>query len=285
MIREGPIRTEYSGSIDSRATVDFLIALLSDKDLDARRRSVVALGASGDRRAVEPLMFALSRELSLGAESFIVVMDMIEALERLPESRVLDLLLKIESQLIDYGSPSCRGDMPVGTVIYHSKGEKRIDRVVPRELHYKVFEGLRQISNTLGDRTELVADRFHAYQLKVMEEEASRLMPMMSEALADSTPNTLPTDEGMANGQTDSGFATHTQEPDDEGAVVGNYFDHELIKREMEAQILDYINKNEDMLTIIQKGQRIKAHIRQARATGGKMAPEMPERSARAYAR
>jgi hypothetical protein len=53
----------------------------------------------------------------------------------------------------------------------------------------------------------------------------------------------------------------------------------------MEAQILDYINKNEDMLTIIQKGQRIKAHIRQARATGGKMAPEMPERSARAYVR
>ncbi len=73
--------------------------------------------------------------------------------------------------------------------------------------------------------------------------------------------------------------------PDDEEAVAGDYFDHELIKREMEAQIIDYISKNEDMLTIIQHGQRLKAHIRQARGTKGTAAPEIQGQSARAFVR
>lgn len=274
MIREGPFNTESAGGIDSRTTVDFFVALLSDKDLDIRRRSVVALGASGDRKAVEPLMFALSRELSLGAESFAIVMDIVEALERLPDSRAIDLLLKVESLLIDYGSTMCRADMPVGSVVYHSKGDRHIDRVVPRELHYKVFEGLRRISTALGDRTELVADRFHAYQLEAMEEEVNRLMPMISDALADSAPDILP-----------AGDVVPVSATDDEEAVSGNYFDHELVKQEMEAQVLDYISRNEDMLTIIQNGQRIKAHIRQARETKVKMATDIPVRLARAFVR
>ncbi len=174
MIREGPVRIESASSIDCPATVDFYIALLSDKDMEVRRRSVAALGKSGDRRVVEPLMFALSRELSLGAESLAIVPDVVEALERLPDGRALDLLFKIESQLIDYNSPGCRAGLPVGAVIYHSKGERHIDRIVPREIHYKVFEGMRRISNSLGDRTGLVSDRFHAYQLKVMEEEVNQ---------------------------------------------------------------------------------------------------------------
>lgn len=285
MIREQSVGTGPAGGIDSRATVDFYIALLSDKDVNVRRRSVAALGAKGDIRAVEPLMFALSRELSLGAESFTVFIDVVNALERLPDRRVLDLLLKIEMQLIDYGSPGCRTDLPLGAVVYHSKGNRRIDRIVPREVHYKVFEGLRMISNALGDRTELVADRFHAYQLKVMEEEVDRLMPRMSEALAESLQESMPADENLAAGLQSSDIAVPEQAPDDPEAVAGDYFDRELIKRQMEAQIIDYINKNEEMLTIIQNGQRLKASIRQAREVKTKMASEMPVHPARAFVR
>lgn len=285
MIGERTVGTGSAGVADSRATVDFYIALLSDKDVNVRRRSVAALGAQGDLRAVEPLMFALSRELSLGAESFTVVVDVVEALERLPDRRVLDLLLKIELQLIDYGSPGCRTDLPLGAVVYHSKGDRRIDRIVPREVHYKVFEGLRMISNALGDRTGLVADRFHAYQLKVMEEEVDRLMPRISEALAESMQESMAADEKPAAGQADADIAVPEQAPDGEEAVAGDYFDRELIKREMEAQIIDYINKNEDMLTIIQNGQRLKASIQQAREVKRKMPSEIPVRAARAFVR
>jgi len=285
MIREQSVGIGQADGVDSRATVDFYIALLSDKDVNVRRRSVAALGAKGDLRAVEPLMFALSRELSLGAESFTVLMDVVEALERLPDSRVLDLLLKIEKQMIDYGSPGCRTDLPLGAVVYHSKGDRRIDRIVPREAHYKVFEGLRMISNALSDRTELVAERFHAYQLKVMEEEVNRLMPRMSEALAESLPESMTADQNFVVGQTAADIPAQEQAPDDQEAVASDYFDHELIKRQMEAQIIDYINKNEEMLTIIQNGQRLKASIRQAREVKSKMTSEMPVRSARAFVR
>jgi hypothetical protein len=281
-------RTAEPGSadgIDSRATVDFFIAVLSDKDIEVRRRSVRALGAKGDPRAVEPLMFALTRELSLGAESYTVFMDVVEALERLPDRRALDLLLKIEAQLIDYGSPGCRIDLPLGAVVYHSKGARRIDRIVPREVHYKVFEGLRMISNALSDRTEIVAERFHAYQLKVMEEEVNRLMPLMSEVLAESPGEPAPADERPATGQADADIVMPEPAQDIEEAVAGDFFDRELIKRQMEAQIIDYINKNEDMLMIIQNGQRLKAGMRQARDVKGKIPTEMPVRSARAFVR
>jgi hypothetical protein len=285
MIREQTVETVSAGGIDSRATVDFYIAVLSDKDINVRQRSVVALGVSRDSRAVEPLMFALSREISLGAESFVIVMDIVEALACMPDSRVLSQMLKIESQLIDYGSPDCRADLPVGAVVYHSKSDRHIDRIVPREVHYKIFEGLRRISNALGDRTELVAGRFHAYQLKVMDEEVNRLLPRMSEVLAESQSESLPADDDQVTGQADADVLAPETMPEDEEAVSGDYFDHELIKREMEAQILDYISKNEDMLTIIQNGQRLKAGIRQARESKGKLASDIPARSVWAIVR
>jgi len=274
MIREGLFRTGSASGVDSSAKVDFYIAMLSDKDMKMRRRAVAALGASRDSRAVEPLMFALSREISLGAESFVVVMDVVEALACMPDSHALDQMLKIESQLIDYGSPGCRADLPVGAVVYHSKGDRHVDRIVPREVHYKVFEGLRRISNALGDRTELVAGRFHDYQLKVMEEEIDRLLPRMSDVLTESQSESLPADVVMQDTM-----------PEDEEAVSGNCFDHELIKQQMEAQILDYISKNEDILTIIQNGQRLKAGIQQARESKGKLALDMTVRSAWALVR
>ncbi len=181
--------------------------------------------------------------------------------------------------------PDCRADLPVGAVVYHSKSDRHIDRIVPREVHYKVFEGLRRISNALGDRTELVAGRFHAYQLKVMDEEVNRLLPRMSEVLAESQPESLPADDDQATGQADADVLAPETMPEDEEAVSGDYFDHELIKREMEAQIIDYISKNEDMLTIIQNGQRLKAGIRQARESKGKLASDIPARSVWAFVR
>jgi HEAT repeat protein len=106
MIREQTVGTVSAGGIDSRATVDFYIAVLSDKDINVRQRSVVALGVSRDSRAVEPLMFALSREISLGAESFVIVMDIVEALYALT-AVFLSQMLKIESQRSTW-LPDCK---------------------------------------------------------------------------------------------------------------------------------------------------------------------------------
>jgi hypothetical protein len=54
------------------------------------------------------------------------------------------------------------------------------------------------------------------------------------------------------------------EEPLSEDAAADVDFD--IIRREVETEIADYLRGNEKMLTLIRQGQHIKAHIRHKKA-------------------
>jgi hypothetical protein len=160
-----------AGIFPEDATVDTLVMYLSHKDRQVRQQAVVALSKTGDRRAVEPLIYALSREVSQGASSYAVIIDILGAMARIPDGRALDALMKLEAQLIDRSSPRCPGELPAGAITYIDTVDGQLHRVMPRELHFKIFDVLRKAGIRLNYRSREIEARYQTYQHEVIQAE------------------------------------------------------------------------------------------------------------------
>lgn len=240
------------------ATFDYLIARLSDKDPQVRKSTVIALGGMGDAKTVEPLIFTLSRELMRDAQSYPVIIEIMEAMSKIPDRRALKALVKIESQMIDCDSPRCPAGLPAGAITYTDTVDGLIHRVVPRELHFKVLDVMRRMSRNLNDRTEQITARYNEYQQEVILAEIDRIMPDMADLLQSN-------DKSIAHSASGGNWPDNINGgPAEEEPLSGDIpadMDFDLIRREMETEIADYLRDNEKMLALIKQGQYIKAHI------------------------
>jgi hypothetical protein len=240
-------------------TVDTLVMYLSHKDRQVRQQAVVALGKTGDRRAVEPLIYALSREVSRGASSFSVIIDILDAMARIPDHRTLDALVKLEAQLIDRSSPRCPGELPAGVITYIDTVDGQLHRVAPRELHFKVFDVLRKTGVRLNYRNEEINSRYQTYQNEVIQAEIDRTIPELARLLREN-PSLADGNSAEAPGDlrgNDDFSAVPTPESDDTMAGI----DYNVIRREMEIEVSEYLRDNEHLQSLIREGQRIKAHM------------------------
>jgi hypothetical protein len=239
------------------ATFDYLIARLSDKDLQVRKSTVIALGEMGDTKAIEPLIFSLSRELTRDAGSYPVITEIVEAISKIPDTRALNVFMKIESQMIDRDSPRCPVGLPVGVITYTDTVDGLIRRAVPRELHVKVLDVMRRMSNKLNDRAEQITTRYYEYQQEVIQAEIDRIMPDMADLLQNDKSNVHSESHGI---RPDNGNGS-TAEEEPPAADTPADVDFDAIRREVEREISDYIRDNDKILTLIRQGQYIKSHI------------------------
>lgn len=248
------------------AKVDFLIGQLSDKDPATVRGAVKALGESGDRMAVEHLIFVFSREISRKTNSYALVYPLVDALACIPDVRSLDALARAESRMIDDGSPGCPLHMPVGTTAFIDTKDRQLRRIVPRKLHYKIFEGMQIISKKIGYRRKYVEDRLHAYQLEVLQDELDRTLPKMNLLLEEYSLLETRIDPGLINREPgEKAPCPGTPELPHGDIFIHDSMDHDRLKLEMEANILEYIQHNEKMSSLIRDGRKIKVHMRQVR--------------------
>jgi len=240
------------------ATFDYLIARLSDKDLQVRKSTVIALGKTGDTKAIEPLIFSLSRELARDAESYPVITEIVEAMSKIPDTRALNAFMKIESQMIDRDSPRCPVGLPAGVITYTDTVDGLIHRAVPRELHVKVLDVMRRMSNKLNDRAEQITTRYYEYQQEVIQAEIDRIMPVMADLLQH---NDKSIDHSASRGISPDKGNGGTAGEETLAADTPADIDFDVIRRDVEREISDYIRDNEKMLTLIRQGQYIKSHI------------------------
>jgi hypothetical protein len=271
----------HSGPADispGTVTVDSLATQLSHKDRQVRQQAVVALGKSGDSRAVEPLIFALAREFSRGASSYSVIVDILDAMAGIPDRRALDALVKIEAQLIDHNSPRCPDELPAGVITYIDTHDGQLHRVVPRELHFKVLDVLRRLSVRLNYRDEETAARYQTYQDEVIQAEIDRMIPEMSRVLL----------ENPSFAEGNGADTARAPEVDDDisadTALTGDALagiDYNVIRREMEIEVTEYVRDNERLQSLILEGRRIRAHIEHAKLEKTKYEATVlrPERS------
>ncbi len=245
------------------ATFDYLITRLSDNDRQVRKSAVIALGGMGDTKAVEPLIFTLSQELTRDSESYPVIFEIVEAISKIPDSRALKAFVSIESQMIDRDSPRCPVELPAGVITYTDTVDGLIHRAVPRKLHIKVLDVMRRMSYKLNDRTEQITTRYNEYQQEVIQAEIDRIMPDMADLLQCNDKSIA--HSASAGIRPDNGNrGPAREEPLSEDAPADVDFD--IIRREVETEIADYLRGNEKMLTLIRQGQHIKAHIRHKKA-------------------
>ncbi|HEY3272573.1 MAG TPA: HEAT repeat domain-containing protein [Methanocella sp.] len=244
------------------ATVDSLAPYLSHKDRLVRQNAVVALGNTGDSRAIEPLIFALSREVSRGSSSYAVIIDIVDAMARIPDHRSLDVLTKLEAQMVDRNSPKCPDELPAGVITYIDTSDGQLHRVVPKELHFKVLDVLRRLSSRLNYRNPEILERYKAYQDEVIQAEIDRTIPELARVLREN-PSFA---DGSGTGDV-SAPEVHDDIsaglPDMEDAMVG--IDYNVVRREMEIEVSEYVRDNEKLQSLIREGQRIKAHIQHAK--------------------
>jgi HEAT repeat protein len=187
-------------------TLDFLVARLSDGDRRVRRGAVAALRNLGDKRAVDPLIFALSWELARGAVSYPVVAKIIDTLAKTPNRRALNALEKVESQMTDRESAGCPILLPQDVVTYHDMGDGRIQLAVPRKLHFKVLDVMRRMSVKINYRQEEMAAQLDEYQREAIQAEVDRVMPILTPVFQDyDQPKSYP-----ANTFNDVGRGTRT---------------------------------------------------------------------------
>jgi hypothetical protein len=252
-----------AGIFHDTVAVDSLVTHLSHKDRQVRQNAIVALGNTGDPRAVEPLIFALTREVSRGASSYPVIIDILDAMAKMPDHRALDTLVKLEAQLVDRASPKCPGELPAGVITYIDTSDGRLHRVVPKELHFKFFDVLRRLSAQLNYRHGEITARYQVYQDEVIQAEIDRAIPELARVLRE--------DPSFAEGS-GTGYASAPDVHDDilaglppvsDDAMAG--IDYNVVRREMEIEVSEYVRDNERLQSLIREGQRIKAHIQHAK--------------------
>jgi PBS lyase HEAT-like repeat len=252
----------HEGPVDiftDNVNVDTLLMYLSHKDRKVRQQAVVALGKTGDKRAVEPLIYALSREFSRGASSYPIIIDILDAMARIPDNRALDTLVKIEAQLVDRNSSRCPAELPAGVITYIDTVDGQIHRVVPRELHFKILDVMRRTSMRLNYRSGEIDARYQTYQDEVIQTEIDRTMPELARVLREN-PSLADGNGAVASSDPrgDDHFSTDVPPaPDD--AMAG--IDYSVIRREMEIEVSEYLRDNERLQSLIRDGQRIKAHM------------------------
>jgi hypothetical protein len=257
----------------SPVTFDHLITRLSDKDRQVRKSAVLALGSMGDAKAVEPLIFVLSKELTRDAGSYPVIIEILDAMSKTPDSRILDALVKVESQMTDRDSPESPAGLPAGVITYRDTRDGCIRRAVPRQLHFKILDVMRRMSIWLHYREEQVSSRFSEYQQEVIRAEIERIMPDMAELLQGNNPvATQPPFNGADNSPDNVNGNPAEAEPQSGDTMAG--IDFESLRREMEKEVADYLADNTKMLDLIREGQRIKAHIRQGKMEKAKFEAE-----------
>jgi hypothetical protein len=245
----------------SPTTFDNLITHLSDKDRPVRKSAVIALGNTGDARVIEPLIFALSRELTRDAGSYPVIIEILDAMAKIPDRRALDALVKVESQLVDRDSPGCPTELPSGVITFHDMGDGCVRRAVPRELHFKVFDVMRRIGARLDYRIEEITTRYQAYQDEVIQAEIDRKMPELVRILQDDALFAYGKNAVTAS-VSEALDDLMAEAPQSGDAVAG--IDYDKLRREMEIEVSEYVRDNERLQSLIRDGQRIKAHIQHA---------------------
>lgn len=263
MDEKGLDDTGPAGIFPENVTVDTLAMYLSHKDRKVRQQAVAALGKTGDRRAVEPLIYALSREASRGASSYAVIIDILDAMARIPDGRALDALMKLEAQLVDRSSPRCPGELPAGVITYIDTVDGQIHRVVPRELHFKVFDVLRKTGRRLNYRSGEIDARYQTYQSEVIQAEIDRTIPELARVLRENP--SLADDYGVEDISDHRGndhFPTEAPSASDD-AMAG--IDYNVVRREMEIEVSEYLRDNEHLQSLIREGQRIKAHMQHSK--------------------
>jgi hypothetical protein len=246
----------------SPTTFDNLITHLSDKDRPVRKSAVIALGNTGDARVIEPLIFALSRELTRDAGSYPVIIEILDAMAKIPDRRALDALVKVESQLVDRDSPGCPAGLPSGVITFHDMGDGHVRRAVPRELHFKVLDVMRRIGHRLDYQADEITARYLAYQDEVIQAELDRKMPELARMLQDyaSSANGNNAVAASVSGTGDDLMAGAPPESEDAVADI----DYDVLRQEMEIEVSRYVRDNERLQSLIRDGQRIKAHIQHA---------------------
>jgi hypothetical protein len=252
-----------AGNFGDDATVDSLAAYLSHKDRRVRQNAVVALGNTGDSRAIEPLIFALSREVSRGSSAYSIIIDIVDAMAKIPDHRSLDMLTNLEAQMVDRSSPKCPDGLPAGVITYIDTSDGQLHRVVPKELHFKVLDVLRRLSVRLNYRNPEIMARYQAYQDEVMQAEIDRTIPELARVLRENPSFADGSGTGDASipdvhDDISTGFPPVTDE-----AMAG--IDYNVVRREMEIEVSEYVRDNERLQSLICEGQRIKAHIQHAK--------------------
>jgi hypothetical protein len=249
---------EQKNYVGDPTTLDYLIAQLSDKDRQVRKSAVIALGGMGDTKAVGPLILALTRELNRDAGSYPLIIDILEAMSKIPDSSALKAFVKIESQMIDRDSPRCPAGLPVGVITYTDTIDGLIRRAVPRELHFKVLDVMMRMSYKLNDRTEQIMTRYNEYQQEVIQAEIDRIMPDIADLLQRN--DMMIAEPSSGGNMSDNGNGSPALEEPLDGDTLPEV-DFEAIRCEVETEIADYLRDNEKMLALIRQGQHIKAHI------------------------
>lgn len=249
-----PNGVKLTNSITRAQTVESLIKNLSHKDRAVRHNATVALGKAGDVRAAGPLVRLLSRELTRSAASYPLIIDILDVIVMMPDRDVLDALMKAESQMVDRISPRCPKDLPAGVITYSDPVDGIIYRAVPRELHFKVLDAIRQMGSQLDYRTESIGERYRAYQQEVIMNEVDRVMPGMAEIFQE------------YDGVKARPFSESTMDGDSPSDEAIADIDYNVLRKEMEQEVAGYLKDNEKLMTLIRDGQRIKAHIQITKA-------------------
>jgi len=182
---------------------------------------------------------------------------------RIPDHRALDVLVKLEAQMIDRNSPKCPAELPAGVITYIDTSDGQLHRVVPKELHFKVLDVMRRISVRLNYLHEEIAARYLVYQNEVIQSEIDRTIPELARvlreaSLADAAGDSPNVDSVPAAYDDSLAGASPTDD-----AMAG--IDYDVIRREMEIEVSEYVRDNERLQSLINEGQRIKAHIQHAK--------------------
>lgn len=233
-------------------TDESLIQGLSHQDREVRRNAVIALMRAGDARAARPLARLLYREIARSASSYPLIVDILDALAVLPDRYGLDALIKIERQMVDRASPRCPKQLRAGVITYADPVDGSICRAVPRELHIKTLDVMRQLSVRLGYRVEEIDERYRDYQREVISEEIDRVMPGIVDIFKES-------DSYEAKSVSENDEADFLSQVADAG------IDYDALRQELEQEVAGYFKDNDKLMVLIRNGQRIKAHIRVAK--------------------
>ena len=116
----------------------------------------------------------------MGASSYSIIIDTMDAMARIPDPRALDALVNLEAQLVDRNSPRCPAELPAGVITYIDTVDGQPHRVVPRELHFKMLDVMRRISVRLDYRDKEIDARYQTYQGEVIQAEIDRTIPEMA---------------------------------------------------------------------------------------------------------
>jgi hypothetical protein len=255
--------TRDAGILGPNITVDSLAADISHKDRLVRQKAIVALGNTGDNRAIAPLIFVLSREVTRGASSYPVIIDILDAMSKIPDKRALDLLVKLEMQLVDRNSPKCPDELPAGVITYMDASDGQLHRVIPKELHFKIFDVLRRMGAQLKYRQEEIGARYLAYQDEVIRAEIERTIPQLEQVFREDSRTKAASDNPVDKSLPDTPADFSTEESLAEDVTAG--IDYDVIRREMEIEVSEYVRDNDRLQSLIHDGQRIKAHIQHAK--------------------